>query len=96
MPLVYPDIGISGVVYFLRVRSNFFYDYTKVYSRNKLATANQRSVGGELYFDTRLFNSLPATIGFRLSHLLDDDFSGTRPKRSNIFEVILPLNLIPQ
>ena len=96
MPLVYPDIGISGVVYFLRVRSNFFYDYTKVYSRNKLATANQRSVGGELYFDTRLFNSLPATIGFRLSHLLDDDFSGSRPKGSNIFEVILPLDLIPQ
>jgi hypothetical protein len=96
MPLVYPDAGISGVVYFLRIRTNFFYDYTKVYSRNKMATANQRSVGGEMYFDTKLFNVLPATIGFRISHLLDNDFSGTRPKGSNYFEVILPLDLIPQ
>ena len=47
-------------------------------------------------FDTKLFNSLPVTIGLRLSHLLDNDFSGTRPKGSNVFEVVLPLNLIPQ
>lgn len=96
MPLLYPDKGIPGILYLLRIRSNFFYDYTRVYSRNKKNTAEQRSVGGELYFDTKLFNSLPATIGFRLSHLLDNDFSGTRPKGSNIFEVVLPLNLIPQ
>lgn len=96
MPLFYPDAGIPGILYFLRIRSNFFYDYTRVYSRSKKNTAEQRSVGGELYFDTKLFNSLPATIGLRLSHLLDNDFSGTRPKGSNIFEVVLPLNLIPQ
>lgn len=96
MPLLYPDMGLSGIIYFLRIRSNFFYDYTRVYSRNKQASAEQRSVGGELYFDTKVFNTLPASIGLRLSHLLDDDFSRTRPKGSNIFEVVLPLNLIPQ
>jgi hypothetical protein len=96
MPLVYPDLGVAGIIYFLRIRSNFFYDYSKVYSRTKLATADQRSVGGELYFDTKLFNALPATIGFRVSHLLDDDFSGTRPKGTNRFEVIVPLDLIPR
>lgn len=96
MPLLYPDAGISGIIYFLRLRSNFFYDYTRVYSRSKLAFAEQRSVGGELYFDTKFFNSLPITVGLRLSHLLDNDFSGTRPKGSNIFEVVLPLDLIPQ
>lgn len=96
MPLLYPDKGIPGIVYLLRIRTNFFYDYTKVYSNDKRLNANQRSVGGEMYFDTRLFNALPATIGIRVSHLLDNDFSRTRPKGSNVFEVVLPLNLIPQ
>jgi len=96
MPLIYPDAGIPGIVYFLRVRSNFFYDYARVYSNDKTRFANQRSFGGELYFDTRLFNALPATIGLRVSHLLDNDFSRTRPKGTNLFEVILPLDIIPQ
>ncbi|HUC83328.1 MAG TPA: hypothetical protein VMR70_20625 [Flavisolibacter sp.] len=95
MPLLYPDTGIPGILYFLRVRSNFFYDFTRVFDRRE-NFANQRSVGGELFFDTKLFNALPATIGFRISHLLDDDFSRTRPKGSNVFEVIVPLDIIPQ
>ncbi len=94
-PLFYPDWGFASIIYFLRIRANAFYDYTRVYSRSKLNTAEQRSVGGELYFDTKIFNSLPASIGLRLSHLLDDDFSGTRPKGSNRFEIVVPLNLIP-
>ncbi len=96
MPLIYPDIGISGVIYFLRLRTNAFYDYSRVYSNDKTRYRNQRSVGGELFFDTKIFNSLEASIGVRLSHILDDDFSRTRPKGSNVFEIILPLNLIPQ
>ena len=95
MPLLYPDTGIPGIMYFLRVRTNFFYDFTRVYDRRE-NFANQRSVGGELFFDTKLFNALPATIGFRVSHLLDNDFSRTRPKGSNVFEVIVPLDIIPQ
>ena len=96
MPLFYPDAGIKGIIYFLRVRSNFFYDYTRVYARSKLRFAEQRSVGGELYFDTKFFYSIPISIGLRMSHLLDNDFSGTRKAGSNIFEVVLPLDLIPQ
>lgn len=96
MPLLYPDAGIPGLVYVLRIRSNVFYDFTKVYSRNKLKTADQRSVGGEIFFDSKFFNSLPISLGFRLSHLLDDDFSGRRPKGSNYFEIIVPLDLIPR
>lgn len=97
MPLLYPDWGaLGGLIYFLRIRSNAFYDYTKVYSGDKTLTANQRSVGGELYFDTRMFNSIAITVGVRVSHLLDNDFSGTRPKGTNRWELIVPLNLIPQ
>ncbi|HET7896073.1 MAG TPA: hypothetical protein VFL47_00335, partial [Flavisolibacter sp.] len=95
MPLFYPDWGFGNILYFLRVRSNVFYDYTRVYSRNKMASREQRSVGGEIYFDTRWWNMLPVSFGFRVSHLLDDDFSGQRPKGSNIFEFIIPMNLIP-
>ncbi|HEX8315346.1 MAG TPA: hypothetical protein VF609_10145, partial [Flavisolibacter sp.] len=95
MPLFYPDKGIPGIVYFLRVRTNFFYDFTRVFDRRE-NFADQRSAGGEMYFDTKLFNSLPATIGFRISHLLDNDFLQTRPAGINVFEVIVPLNIIPQ
>jgi hypothetical protein len=96
MPLFYPDWGFGDILYFLRVRSNIFYDYTRVYSRNKLTTREQRSVGGEIYFDTKWWNALPVSFGFRVSHLLDNDFSGTRPSGSNIFEFIVPVNLIPR
>lgn len=96
MPLLYPDKGVPGVVYLLRVRSNFFYDYARVYLLDKTTSFNQRSVGGEVFFDTRLFNSLPASIGLRVSHLFDDDFSGSRPKGRTVYEVVLPLDLIPQ
>jgi hypothetical protein len=95
MPLFYPDKGIPGILYFLRIRTNFFYDFTRVFDRRE-NFANQRSVGGEMFFDTKLFNTLPATIGIRLSHLLDNDFSRTRAKGSTIFEVVLPLDIIPQ
>lgn len=96
VPLFYPDWGFANAVYFLRIRSNFFYDFTKVYSRNKSGTADQRSAGAEIYFDTKWWNSLPVSFGFRVSHLLDNDFSGQRPKGSNVFELIVPVDLIPR
>lgn len=96
MPLLYPDWGFGNILYFLRVRSNFFYDYTRVYARNKSLFGEQRSVGGELYFDTKWWNALPVSFGFRVSHLLDNDFSGSRPTGSNIFEFIVPVDLIPR
>lgn len=96
MPLVYPDWGFGNILYFLRVRSNFFYDYTRVYRRNKRSTEEQRSVGGEVYFDTKWWNAYPVSLGFRISRLLDNDFSGTRRAGSTIFEFIVPIDLIPR
>ncbi|HEV7331250.1 MAG TPA: hypothetical protein VGN63_09440 [Flavisolibacter sp.] len=96
MPLLYPDWGFGNILYFLRVRSNFFFDYTRVYARNKIQSQEQRSVGGEIYFDTRWWNALPVSFGFRVSRLLDNDFSGTRPAGSTVFEFILPVDLIPR
>ncbi|WP_121356111.1 TolB-like translocation protein [Flavisolibacter nicotianae] len=96
MPLFYPDWGFGNILYFLRVRSNVFYDYTRVYSRTKSITREQRSVGGEIYFDTKWWNALPVSLGFRVSHLLDNDFSGSRPAGRTIFEFVVPVDLIPR
>jgi len=93
-PIAYPDFGFANIVYVQRLRGNVFYDFTKVYSKNKSNTANLRSVGGELYFDTKWWNQLPVSFGFRVSHLLDNGFSPQDKKGNNWFEFILPVNLI--
>lgn len=94
-PLCYPDWGISGVVYFLRIRANAFYDYNNAKARlnGVLKEIMNRSTGGELYFDTKVWNSLPITIGIRYAHLLDPDL--LHPGVKNRWEIILPIGLIP-
>ena len=93
-PILYPDFGFANMLYVSRVRGNAFYDYTKIYSRDKTVSLNQRSVGGEIYFDTRWWNQYPLTFGFRISKLLDrDQFNGFKGTR---FEIILPVSIIPR
>lgn len=93
-PLWIPDWGFGNILYIKRIRANAFYDFTKVYSRNKLVTVNQRSAGAEFYFDTNWWNQYPLTFGFRISKLLDDDlFTG---QRGTYFELILPVSIIPR
>lgn len=94
-PIVYPDLGFASIVYFQRVRGNLFYDFTRVYSRDKNNSADLRSVGGELFFDTKWWNQLPVSFGLRLSYLLDDGFSNLDRKGNTWFEFILPIDLIP-
>lgn len=92
--LLYPDWGFGNILYLQRIRANAFYDFTRVYSRNKLVTRDQRSAGGEIYVDTKWWNQYPLSFGFRVSRLLDPDqfdgFKGTR------FEFILPVSIIPR
>jgi hypothetical protein len=93
-PLVLPDWGFANIFYLLRVRANAFYDFTKVYSRDKKVTADQRSAGGEIYFDTKWWNQYPITFGFRISQLLDpDQFDGFK---GTIFEFVVPVSIIPR
>ena len=92
-PLLYPDKGFGNLVYLLRIRGNAFYDFTRVYSNTKTASRDLRSVGSELFFDTRWWNALPLTIGVRYSYLLDADNVGAQ--NPNRFEVVFPFDLIP-
>jgi hypothetical protein len=92
-PIFYPDWGFANLLYFQRIRGNAFFDFEKVYSDDKTESRNLRSVGGEIYFDTKWWNEYPLTFGIRLSHLLDNELSG--PTQKNVFEILVPI-VIPQ
>ncbi|HEY6503608.1 MAG TPA: hypothetical protein VIZ28_06490 [Chitinophagaceae bacterium] len=93
-PIIYPDFGFGNILYLQRVRGNAFYDLTRVYSKNKTVTADQRSAGAEIYVDTKWWNQYELTFGFRVSQLLDNDlFTGSK---ATVFEFILPVSIIPR
>ena len=95
LPLIYPDWGFANILYIKRIRGNGFYDFMKVYSRDKRTTANQASVGGEVFFDTKWWNQYELTFGFRVSHLLDRDFYTGRTG-ATVFEFIMPVSIFPR
>jgi hypothetical protein len=75
-PLLYPDRGIFGIIYFLRARLNVFTDaalYDERQANGQSNTAELLSSGAELIFDVRLFNTYAATFGFRYSHTWPED-----------------------
>jgi hypothetical protein len=93
-PIAYPDWGFGGIIYFLRIRANLFYDYTHAldfYSNGNKFQQQYRSCGTEIFFDTKWWNELPVSFGIRYSRLLDPDFEGKGP---NQWELILPINLL--
>jgi len=96
LPLLYPDWGFGNIIFFQRIRLNTFYDYTSVSAKrniNSTVYLKNRSTGGELYFDTKIWNALQATFGIRFSHLLDPNYRNQLVK--NRWEFIVPINLIP-
>lgn len=92
-PLVYPDFGLANIAYLMRVRSNVFYDFSKVYAKDRRRNLDLRSVGGELFFDTKWWNQLPLTLGLRYSYLLDAALLNR--KNPHRFEFIIPIDIIP-
>jgi len=92
IPLLYPDWGFANIVYLLRLRGNFFFDYSRVRSRTGATNTALRSTGAELYFDTKWWNQLPVSFGVRYSYLLDQAFATSS---RHVFEFIVPVDLIP-
>jgi hypothetical protein len=92
-PIVYPDWGFANILYFQRIRGNAFFDFARVYSKDKTVSRDLRSVGGEIYFDTKWWNEYPLTFGVRFSHLLDNELAGGTQK--NVFEILVPI-VIPR
>jgi len=95
-PLLYPDGGIGGLIYFQRIRANAFFDYNMARARVNgiLTEIKNRSTGAELYFDTKVWNSLAVSFGVRFAHLLDTDL--LNPGVKNKWEIIIPVGLIPE
>ena len=96
LPLFYPEWGIGNIVYFTRVRTNLYYDDTRVmdyFVGGSPYNGQFRSFGSEVFFDTNWWNELPISFGLRYSRLLDPDFEGRGP---NQWELILPLNILSQ
>ena len=91
LPISYPDWGVGNLVYFSRVRANAFFDYTQGKSLRTGKKTDFRTVGAEIYLDTRWWNQQPVSFGLRYSHLLDAEYRGqTQP---NIWSFIMPVNL---
>lgn len=95
LPLAYPEVGVGNIAFVQRVRANVFFDYTRARARVQgiLQYIDNRSAGVELYLDGKVWNALPASIGVRYSHLLDTDLRA--PSSVNRWEVIVPINIIP-
>ncbi len=94
MPLVYPDWGFASIVYFQRIRANFFFDLTHIkdFDQNKApVTRDYRSYGTEIFFDTKWWNQQPLSFGIRYSRLLDANVQGIS---ANQWEVVLPVTII--
>jgi hypothetical protein len=91
-PILYPDFGMLQLLYVQRIRGNTFYDFTRIKSLRTGRQFDFRSAGMEVFFDTRIWNSVPLTVGVRYSRLLDTDFIDPNSK-PNRFEIILPLDL---
>lgn len=90
----YPDIGLLQMAYLLRVRGNVFYDHSWVKSLRQQRVWSLRSVGAELHLDTRWWNQLPVSVGFRYSRLLDTDIYTSKPSQDR-WELIIPVDLVP-
>jgi len=90
-PLIYPDGGVANTIYFLRMRADVFYDYTRVSDNftDGSSYKNFRSTGAAIFFDTQWFNQVPISFGIRYDYLLDPDlFGGTGRSR---IELVLPI-----
>ncbi|MDF2188781.1 hypothetical protein [Paraflavitalea sp. CAU 1676] len=98
--LLYPDWGVANTIYFMRVRTNLFYDMVRLTDFAPTSNGGRQkfsvdlgSYGAEMFFDTKWWNQHNVTFGFRYSHLLDADKFRTPPP-VNKWEFIVPINLL--
>ena len=89
--LMYPDFGIANLVYFKRLRSNLFYDYSTIKSLRSGNTFSFGTTGAELFFDTKWWNQQDVSFGIRYSYLLDNRILGI--SNPHQWEIILPIGL---
>ncbi len=92
-PFAYPDWGFGGILYFLRLRGNVFYDVTITDDEKVLRAgkADFLSTGAEMFFDTKWWNQVDVSFGVRYARLLTSDLFGGAGR--NRLEIVLPVNI---
>ena len=81
LPLLYPDLGILGITYFKRIRLNAFADYSRfTIDQPRELSFNERSVGGQLFFDNVWLNAQLITVGVEAAYRLDRDVFSSDPQ----------------
>lgn len=93
LPLLYPDWGFAQILFIQRIRANLFFDQSMVKSLRSGRTLKVRSIGTEMYFDTKIWNQQNLTFGIRYSRLLDGNIYIQQPN-PNQWQFILPLDVI--
>ncbi|MBK8502373.1 MAG: hypothetical protein IPL46_09260 [Saprospiraceae bacterium] len=81
-PLMYPDRGFAGLVYFYRIRANPFFEFSAMADPDQNQT--YQTIGAEVVFDMNMVNEVPLSVGVRYSRPLDKSFSPS-------WEVFLPV-----
>jgi hypothetical protein len=72
LPLFYPDFSLGSLVYFKRLRTNIFTDFTQSYVST---TTNYNSVGIDLLTDVHLLRFFsPVALGLRSAYLDNNSF----------------------
>lgn len=93
-PVAYPDWGFANIFYLMRLRTNVFYDYTKIIGKTAAYKKELMSAGAELFFDTKWWNQHSISFGVRGGYQFTPD-PVTKEKKP-FFEFILPVSLIPR
>jgi len=72
-PIWYPDFGIGSLLYFKRLRSGFFYDYSRVSFSSIYPNTEYQSAGIETFMEFHIFRKeYPFEIGYRISYLVEE------------------------
>lgn len=92
LPLFYPDWGFGNLLFINRLRLNAFAESTKARNQRTQRVLSYKTIGGELYFDTKWFNQQALTFGVRYSYLLNAD---KHLQSTSVIEFILPVIITP-
>lgn len=76
-PVWYPDIPLSSVAFFQRLRMNVFFDYSIGEVNSVKSTLS--SVGAELLVDLRLFRLFSVSSGVRYNYTFNNENERTAP-----------------
>lgn len=94
IPIAYPDLGFAGIVYFKRIRTNFFFDYCTASYTSKAKNNNStqiNSTGVELLFDLHFFNISPIySVFIRYTSLLNENYQNKKSE-NGVWEIGFPL-----